>query len=111
MADKLDLVCKTSSPCVLAVTQQGLGPCAPHREAQDWSRSHALSSDEGLTAVSSFSACVAPRQVPKQASIYHHEKHQTFFSRELWNILVPVTTADFGLCDVSFGCISVLDYI
>lgn len=114
VAGKLDSACRTASPCLLTVTQQGLGPTAPSREAQNWSRRRAPSMrDEGLTAVSSFCVCVAPRQVPKQASIPHHENDQTFFSRQLWNILVPVTvtTADFGLCGVSFGCISVLDYI
>lgn len=49
-------------------------------------------------------------QVPKQASIPYHKNDQTFFSRELRNIFVPVTAA-FGLCAVSFGCVSVLDYI
>ena len=112
----IQLLCSLlwTSPCLLTVTQQGLGPTNWSGEAQNRSRRRAASmQDEGLTAVSSFCVCVAPRQVPKQASIPHHENDQTFFSRELRNILVPVTvtTADFGLCDVSFGCISVLDYI
>lgn len=66
-----------------------------------------------LTAGGSFCVCVAPRQIPNQASIPHRQRHQTFFSRDLWNILVAVTvtTVDFGLCGVSFGCISVLGYI
>lgn len=66
-----------------------------------------------LTAGGSFCACVALRQIPNQASIPHCQRHQTLSSRDLWNILVAVTvtTVDFGLCGVSFGCISVLGYI
>lgn len=91
MAGKLDSACRTASPCLLTVTQQGLVPTALSREAQDWSRTRAPSMRDGaLRAVSSSCICVAPRQVPKHASIPHHEKDQTFFNRELWNILVPV---------------------
>lgn len=112
MIGKLDTGC--TNFILVTVTQQGLGPPAPSRGAEDWSRRWAPPVHDGaLTAVSSFCVCVAARQVPKQASIPHQEKDQTFYGRELWNILVPVTdtSADFGLCDVSFGCVSVLDYI